>query len=186
MSFETRLRAGLDQAAEPLDPDIERSLRSVLVRRHRRVVVRRATLVLATAAAAVVSVLGIRFAIAPQPDQASGAVQIVGSYRVVLTAQDGSGVAPSVEGEWRMRLQADGVVVLTAPATFQAERNPAGVSYDATETTFTTNVFVNDFCNSVGSYIWQSTAGELVFQAVDDDCGIRSVLLTSKPWTRTG
>jgi hypothetical protein len=189
MSFDGRLREGLDRAASPLDPDIEGSLQSVLARRRRRVHVRQAALILATAVAVAASVLGVRIGLgarsADEASSADGTEQIVGGYEVTLTADDSAGVLPSLVGRWEMQLNTDGTVELAAPDTFRAEQNPLGISYTATESAFRTNIFYDDFCQSLGSYSWRRTADGLVFDLMDDGCEIRRALLTSQPWTRS-
>jgi len=190
MSFDGRLREGLDRAASPLDPDVEGSLRSVLARRRRRVRARQAALVLATAVAVAASVLGVRVGLgarsADEASPADGAQQIVGRYEVVLSADDSAGVSPSLAGRWRMQLDTDGTVELDAPDTFRAEQNPLGISYTATDSGFRTNIFYDNFCLSVGSYTWRRTPDGLVFDLMDDGCEIRRVLLTSQRWARSG
>jgi hypothetical protein len=189
MSFDRRLRDGLDRAASPFDPDVEGSLRSVLVRRRRRVRVRQAAFALATAAVVMASVIGMRIGLgersADEASSAEGAQQIVGRYEVALSADDSAGVSPSLAGRWRIQLNADGTVELAAPDTFRAEQNPLGISYAATESAFRTNIFYDNFCLSVGSYTWHRTGSELVFEVLDDACEIRRVLLTSQPWARS-
>ena len=190
MSFDGRLREGLDRAASPFDPDIEGALQSVLARRRRRVRVRQAALVLATAVAVAALVLGVRIGpgarLADEASSADGIEQIFGRYEVALTADDNAGVSPSLAGRWEMQLNANGTVDLAAPDTFRAEQNPLGISYTATESAFRTNIFYDNFCLSVGSYTWRRSIDGLVFEVMVDACEIRRVLLTSRPWARAG
>jgi hypothetical protein len=188
MSFDSRLREGLDRAAG--HADVEDALHSVLVRRRRRVRVRQASLALAAGVVVMASVIGVRIGLdarsADEASPADSAEQIIGRYEVTLSAEDSAGVSPSVAGRWRMQLNTDGTVDLDAPDTFQAEQNPLGISYTVTDLGFRTNVFYNDFCFSVGSYTWRWTADGLVFDVMNDACEIRRVLLTSQPWARSG
>jgi hypothetical protein len=190
MSLNDRLREGLDRASAAADPDVERSLNTVLARRRRRVRTRRLGLVVAIAGlAALVIAFGIPISAGLRSEDRAPTVgvaqQLAADYEVTLSESESASVQPSLAGQWRMRLQTDGQVALTAPDTFAAERNPLGVSFTADDLTFRTNIFYNDFCTSIGTYSWQLLGQELTFSAVSDSCEIRRVLLTTNPWTRS-
>jgi len=190
MSLDDRLREGLDGASAAADPDVERSLNTVLARRRRRVRTRRLGLVVAIAGlAALVIAFGIPISVGLRSEDraptAGVAQQLAADYEVTLSESESASVQPSLAGRWRMRLQADGQIALTAPDTFAAERNPLGVSFNADDATFRTNIFYNDFCTSIGTYTWQLAGQQLIFSAVSDACEIRRALLTTKPWTRS-
>jgi hypothetical protein len=190
MSLDDRLREGLEGASAAVDSDVERSLITVLARRRRRVRTRRLGLVVAVAGLAAL-VIAFAMPIADwlrSEDRAPTvgvAQQLAADYEVSLSEAESASVQPSLAGRWRMRLQPDGEIALTAPDTFAAERNPLGVSFTADDATFRTNIFYNDFCTSIGTYTWQLTGQQLTFSAVSEACEIRQVLLTTKPWTRS-
>ena len=190
MSLNDRLREGLDRASAAADPDVERSLNTVLARRRRRVRTRRLGLVVAIAGlAALVIAFGIPISAGLRSEDRAPTVgvaqQLAADYEVTLSESESASVQPSLAGQWRMRLQTDGQVALTTPDTFAAERNPLGVSFTADDLTFRTNIFYNDFCTSIGTYSWQLFGQQLTLFAVSDTCEIRRVLLTTKPWTRS-
>lgn len=190
MPFERRLRDELNQAAAPVNPDTERSLFTVLGRRRRRARMRRVTLALAaTGLAATIPFTGARIVdsmrSADHPSTVAAARQLAGTYQVTLTQADSAGIQPSLAGTWRMRLQADGAIVLTAPAAFPAEGGAAGEVFNADQTTFRTSTLYNAFCTSVGAYTWRLSGAELTLLADNDPCEIRRALLSTRPWTRT-
>jgi hypothetical protein len=190
MPFERRLRDELNQAAAPVNPDTERSLFTVLGRRRRRARMRRVILALAaTGLAAAIPFTGARIIDstrpADDPPTVAAARQRVGAYQVTLTQADSAGIEPSLAGTWRMRLKADGAIVLTAPAAFTAEGSAAGEVFTADQTTFRTSALYNAFCTSIGAYTWRLSGAELSLVVGNDPCEIRRALLSIKPWTRT-
>jgi len=190
MSFDRRLREGLDRASIAAEPNVEGSLFTVLAERRRRARARRLALAVAVAGlAALVTAFGVSIVDGLRSDDRAPTVaavhQLAASYEVTLTEAESATVRPSLAGLWRMRLRSDGEIVLTAPETFAAERNPLGVSFTADDATFRTNIFYNDFCTSIGTYSWHLTDLQLTFDTVSDACVIRRALLTTKPWTRS-
>jgi len=190
MSLDDRLREGLDEASAAADPDVERSLITVLARRRQLVRKRRLGLVVAVAGlAALVIAFAIPIAAGLRSQDRTPTVgvaqQLAADYEVTFSDAESASVQPSLAGRWRMRLQPDGEIALTAPETFAAERNPLGVSFTADDVSFRTNIFYNDFCTSIGTYSWQLFGQQLTLFAVSDTCEIRRVLLTTKPWTRS-
>jgi hypothetical protein len=55
------------------------------------------------------------------------------------------------------------------------------VAFSLTGDRFRTNLFYNDYCDSIGSYVW-NRAASLSFTSVDDSCSIRKTLLATTPW----
>ncbi len=83
-----------------------------------------------------------------------------------------------------MRLQPDGLVLLSPPSTFApGPGGLTGVAYSLDGDRFRTNLFYNDACNAVGTYTWSLLAGQLSLTPVDDRCAIRVTLLAASPWT---
>ncbi len=82
-----------------------------------------------------------------------------------------------------MRLEPNGTVLLSAPPTFlPGASGLSGVAFSLTGDRFRTNLFYNDYCNSIGNYVWGSAAGNLAFTSLDDTCAIRRTLLATTPW----
>jgi hypothetical protein len=84
---------------------------------------------------------------------------------------------------WTMRLEPNGTVLLSPPATFlPGASGLSGVAFSLTGDRFRTNLFYNDYCNSIGNYVWSRAAGGLTFTSVDDTCAIRRTLLATTAW----
>ena len=82
-----------------------------------------------------------------------------------------------------MRLQPDGLVLMSPPATFApGSAGLTGIAFSLTGDRFRVNLFYNDYCNSVGTYTWALQAGRLSLTPVDDTCSIRRTLLATTPW----
>jgi len=103
---------------------------------------------------------------------------------VTLSNEDSQVQENGLAGRYAMRLLPDGVMLLSVPEAFGAEGpSPSGISYRLSGNQFTTNAFVNLTCpGSVGVYRWQLGGSRLTFTPVEEDCGIRRVLFTSRPW----
>ena len=200
MSFDRRLRAELRQEATAIEPDVERHLGAVEARARRRGGVGASTLVVA--AAIVIAALVLRL-----PDQfasggpgpsaqpslgasptASGSTpasypQIAGTYRATLDPTNATVQKDGVGGIWTMQLEATGAVVLTPPPPFLPGANGlSGIAFSLAADHFRTDLFYNDYCNSVGNYVWNLAGGRLSFTSVDDTCSIRKTLLGTTPW----
>lgn len=203
MSFDRRLRESLQEATAAIEPEVERNLRAVEARSGRRSGVGVSTLLVA--AAIVVAALILRFpdrlgtapgstpnatvapTLAPSPGVSlsvpASYPQIAGTYRVVLDPADPTVQKDDVGGAWTMRLEADGAVLLSPPPTFLPGANGlSGIAFSLAADRFRTDLFYNDYCNSVGTYVWNLVAGRLSFTSVDDTCSIRKTLLTTTPW----
>ena len=82
-----------------------------------------------------------------------------------------------------MRLEQNGTVLLSPPPAFlPGATGLSGVAFSLTGDRFRTNLFYNDYCNSIGNYVWSRAAGGITFTSVDDTCTIRGTLLATTPW----
>ena len=137
MSLERRLREELQREASLIEPDVERHLGAVEARSRRRKGIGAGPLLVATAvvvAAIILRVPDPRLGEAPggspspsptasieTSPPASGAAtypQIAGTYLTALDAADPAVKRDSLAGTWTMRLQPDGAVFLSSPASF--------------------------------------------------------------------
>jgi hypothetical protein len=200
MSFDRRLREELRQEATAIEPDVERHLGAVEARARRRGGIGAPTLVVAAAIviAALVLRLPDQFAAggpgpsaqpslgaspAASPSTPASYPQIAGTYQVTLDPTNATVQKDGVGGIWTMQLEATGAVVLTPPPSFLPGANGlSGIAFSLAADHFRTDLFYNDFCNSVGNYVWNLAAGRLDFTSVDDACSIRKTLLATGPW----
>ena len=210
MNLDQRLRDELAREAGRIDPDVERQLGAVEARAARRGGLGGPTLVLA--GAVIVAALLLRTSPLPgvtgpgsggwSPTEATASVagraagpstspgsspasypQIAGGYQVTLDAADPAVARDHLAGTWTMRLQADGEVFMSAPASYAPGANGlSGIAFSLTADRFRTNLFINDACGTVGTYTWARGGGALTLTAVADDCAIRRTLLSSRPW----
>jgi hypothetical protein len=200
MSLDRRLREELRQEAAALEPDVERHLVAVEAGARRRSGVGASWLLLA--AAIVVAAIILRFpngqntgpagpgpSVAPSlgpsgsPSTSASYPQIAGTYAATLDPANATVNKDGVGGPWTMRLEPTGAVVLAAPAAFTPGANGlSGIAFSLAGDRFRTDLFYNDYCNSVGNYVWSLAAGRLSFTSVDDTCSIRKTLLTTTAW----
>ena len=200
MSLDRRLRDELRQEAAAIEPDVERQLGAVEAGARRRSGFGASWLLLA--AAIVVAAIILRFpngqntgpagpgpSVAPSlgasasPSTPPSYPQIAGTYAATLDPANATVKKDGVGGTWTMRLEPTGAVVLSPPATFTPGANGlSGIAFSLTGDRFRTDLFYNDYCNSVGNYVWDLAAGRLSFTSVDDTCSIRKTLLTTTPW----
>jgi hypothetical protein len=180
---------------------VERNLGAVEARAHRRPLVGLPALV--AASVVIVVAIALRFgtstptaggpypsasslvAISPSPDGSASATYaaIAGTYVVMLDPANSAVAKDGVGGTWTMRLEADGEIFLSPPATFGAGTSPmTGVAFTLAADRFRSNIFYNDYCSSIGTYTWSLQAGRLSFAPVDDTCAIRQTLLSTLPW----
>ena len=200
MAFDRRLREELRRDAARIDADVERNLGAVEARSRRRNDLPTTGLL----AAAAIVVLAVLFRVgeprsdtaagpgssptapssaAPSPSGAATYPQIAGTYTVSLDPTDPAVVREGVGGSWTMRLQPDGLVLMSPPATFApGNAGLTGIAFSLTGDRFRINLFYNDHCNSVGTYTWALQAGRLSLTPVDDTCSIRRTLLATTPW----
>lgn len=201
MPFERRLREELRRDAEQIEANIERNLGAVEARSTRRPDVPGVGL-LAAAIIVALAVL-VRFgeqptetrpgtgtspsvapsSIVPTPSGAATYPQIAGTYTVSLDPADPAVARDGLGGLWTMRLQPDGLVLMSPPPTFApGNAGLTGIAFSLDGDRFRTNLFYNDYCNSVGTYTWALQAGRLSLTPVDDTCSIRRSLLATTPW----
>jgi hypothetical protein len=200
VGLDRRLRDELSRHAEHIVPDVERNLGAVEARTRRRNSVGGPTLL--AAAIVVALAIALRFgSTAPQvggpsesaagsPGPASPGISpspaydaIAGTYVVTLDARDPAASAGRLGGSWTMRLLPDGEMLLSAPQTFAyGSIAPSGNAFSTSADRFRTNLFYNDFCNSIGTYTWLLQGGRLSFAPVDETCSIRQTLLATSPW----
>jgi hypothetical protein len=202
MSLDRRLRDELRREADAIEPDVQRHLGAVEARARRRGGIGASTLVLA--AAIVVAAIILRISdprlsgeaggsgspspvasSSPSPSPSAPATypEIAGTYVAMLDAADAAVKRDALGGEWTMRLQPEGVVFLSPPATFvPGASGLSGIAFSLVGDRFRTNLFYNDYCNSIGTYAWSRAGNKLTFTLVDDTCSIRRTLLATTPW----
>jgi hypothetical protein len=202
MSLDRRLRDELRQEADAIEPDVERHLGAVEAGARRRSGLGASTLLVA--AAIVVAAIILRFpggfgsgpaglpssSVAPSigvsaasPSTPASYPQIAGTYTATLDPSDVTVKKDGVGGTWTMRLEPTGAVLLSPPASFAPGANGlSGVAFSLDADRFRTSLFYNDYCSSVGNYVWNLAAGALTFTSVDDTCSIRKTLMTTTPW----
>jgi hypothetical protein len=201
MSLDRRLRDELRREAEAIEPDVERHLGAVEARARRRGGgIGASTLLLATAivvAAIILRVLnpplsgeagGSPSPVAsglPSPSRSAPATypEISGTYLATLDAADVAVKRDALGGEWTMRLEPNGDVFLSPPPSFvPGASGLSGIAFSLVDDRFRTNLFYNDYCNSIGTYAWSRAGNTLMFTQVDDTCSIRRTLLATTPW----
>lgn len=190
MSVERRLREGFARNANSLDPWTEQRLEKVLGRHRRHVQFRWAASALAAAAAiAAVVVLAPRLienGIGPPEPAAPATPTVMQELTGVFTTtvEEGSAVVRDhdLAGNWSMRLNADGTMVVDAPASYGGVLSAA--LFGATADRFRTSVFEQDLCSGqgVGIYVWSLSGGTLTLTPVDDSCEGRVAVLSSSTW----
>jgi hypothetical protein len=198
MSFDRRIRQELERAAEMVDADIERNLGAVEARVRSRQGLS-PTLLLATVTAIVVLAL-VRLMPAATPDTPGGASPtpagpsssrpaspaedaIAGTWLVSLPASNEAVQQQGVVGDWTLRLQPDGVALLSAPSSFAGGAGTlSGITFSISGDQFRTDVFYNDFCSSIATYSWSRRDGALTLTPISEDCAKRRALLATAPW----
>jgi hypothetical protein len=189
MSVERRLREGFARNANSLDPWTEQRLEQVLGRHKRRVQFRWAASALAAVAAiAAVVMLGPRLVenVIGPPEPAAPSTPTVQELSGVFTTtvEEGSAVVRDhdLAGNWSMRLNVDGTMVVDAPAAYGGVLSAA--LFGATADRFRTSVFEQDLCSGqgVGIYVWSLSGGALTLTPVDDSCEGRVAVLASNTW----
>jgi hypothetical protein len=192
MSFEHRLREGLDGAAANPHTDVGTSLARVLTRRRRRVRVRRtvsavvATGVIATLAVGVPIILDERGrgdATVVQPAPTPG---LPGRYEVDVADSD-LAARYLMSGRWVVELGERGSVDFVPPDAFEGPTS--GFSYSTEGNELRIDAFISDaLCQEaqvvepVGTYRWTRTATALELDPVSETCAARELLLAGQPW----
>ena len=201
MAFERRLREELRRDAEQIEANVERNLGAVEARSGRRRDVPGVGLLAAAIIVALVVLVRVGEplsdtrpgtgasptaappSIVPSPSGAATYLQIAGTYTVSLDPSDQAVERDGLGGMWTMRLQPDGLVLLSPPSTFApGAAGLTGIAFSLEGDRFRTNLFYNDYCSSVGTYTWVLQAGRLSLTPVDDTCSIRRTLLATTPW----
>ncbi|OGO53553.1 MAG: hypothetical protein A2V84_01185 [Chloroflexi bacterium RBG_16_70_13] len=188
MSLDRRLRGALGRAAQTVEPDTDERLRIVLDRGRAR---REQPLGLALIGAATIVVLliGTRYlpgiqgpgvvpAASPDPRAA-----VAGTYAVTLQPSDPGVTGLGLAGIWSITLQPSGAIDLEPPATFEGSA-ATGHTFAIEGDSFRTDLYYNDYCDSVATYGFVSTSSSLTFTARGDTCEIRLALLATRPWVR--
>jgi len=202
MPLERRIQDELRRAAETIEPSVERNLGAVEARAHRKdglsasLLLAAAVVILAVTVRLVVdSSHGIGGSASPSPTPASATPsparsptpasypQIAGTYIMTLDPSNAAVKRDGLSGQWTLRLQPDGVALLSAPQAFQpGASSMSGITYALAADRFRTDLFYNDFCSSIGTYAWALGNGRLVFTPVDETCSVRRTLLSTSPW----
>jgi hypothetical protein len=201
MAFERRLREELRRDAEQIEAYVERNLGAVEARSRRRRDVPSVGLLAAAIIVALVVLVRVGEppsdtrpgtgtsptvappSILPSPSGVATYPQIAGTYTVSLDSSDQAVERDGLGGMWTMRLQPDGLVLLSPPSTFApGTAGLTGIAFSLEGDRFRTNLFYNDYCNSVGIYTWALRAGRLSLTPVEDTCSIRRALLATTPW----
>jgi hypothetical protein len=198
MAFDRRLAEELERDASRIEPDVERNLGAVEQRSRRRRDFPGAALVAGAAIVAVAILVRVGeprtetgagssptapASSVPSPSGAARYPQIAGTYTVTLDATDPAVARDGLGGSWTMRLQPDGLVLLSPPASFApGSAGLTGVAFSLEADRFRTNLFYNDACDSIATYTWALQAGRLSLTPVDDTCAIRRTLLATTPW----
>jgi hypothetical protein len=198
MSLDRRLRDQLRREAAAIEPDTERHLGAVEARARPRGGIGGLTLLLAAAIVVAAVILrvpsveqgtgpGGSLGPTPAPTPSSSAAaqypEIAGTYETTLDGSDPAVKRDGLAGQWTMRLESDGVVFLSPPASFvPGASGLSGVAFSLVGDRFRTNLFYNDYCSSIGTFAWARTGNRLTLTPVDDTCSIRRTLLASGAW----
>jgi len=108
---------------------------------------------------------------------------IAGTYTTTLTGASATARTNGMAGPWTLRLEANGVMLLSTPATFSL--GTSGLAFQLQGDTFRTNAFVDDACQeakAVGVYRWTRSGGSLTFTPISEPCAVRRILFSSGPW----
>ena len=201
MGLDRRLREELRRDAARIETDVERNLGAVEAQSRRRSAVPSTGLLVAAAIIAVAVLFRIGEprsdtgvgpassptapppSTVPSPFGPATYPQIAATYTVSLDPTDPAVARDGLGGLWTMRLQPDGLVLMSPPATFKpGAAGLTGIAFSLSGDRFRTNLFYNDYCNSVGTYTWALQAGRLSLTPVDDTCSIRRSLLATTTW----
>lgn len=135
----------------------------------------------AAAAVAVLAALATTFVDLSHPEAPApaGTTSVVGSWERHVTGAETSGW----DGQWRMTLEADGVLTLDGPAA--ATESSEGASYADADGLLRVDAFVNSACPELpaGEYAWTRDASGLTLTLVEDRCGPRVDLFAGR-WQR--
>jgi hypothetical protein len=192
MSLDRRLRDAFDRAASTVEPDVELHLERTVGRASRLNRMSAVGAVVAASAVTVALIAAIQVfgspssnAGGPTPAASPANGSVSGVYVVTLRATD-PGVATSdltLAGTWSMTLEPSGAIELVPPSSFDGSR-AAGHTFSVVGSTLRTDLYYNDYCDSIGLYSWEETADGLTLTVVDDGCEIRKTVLATREWVR--
>jgi hypothetical protein len=117
----------------------------------------------------------------PKPATPVTPEAIAGTYAVELDRDDADVNRLGLQGRFEMRLERDGDLRLTSPRGFDLRGTP--VSFTIDDGVFSTDALVGTECDVPGRYRPRLQSGTLRFEAVDEPCELRRVLLASRTWT---
>jgi hypothetical protein len=197
MPLDERMRETFQRIEASIEPDIERGLRATTERAGGRLVASSLAWVAAAAAVVLVVAVIVRGSMGVDPggagsspgagptssaSAASSYDAIAGSYRVDLAPGDPNVLELGLAGQWTMTLDATGAIDLTPPASFTGSR-ATGHTFSLDGDSLRTDLYYNDYCDSVGGYRWTRADDELALTPIDDACAIRETLLSTHPWS---
>jgi len=207
MPLERRIRDELRSTGDAIEPNVERSLGAVEARARRGNGFSPSLLLVAAVVVVVVVTLRLNSGLGPNPGPGASAVpgptasasaptpvptpsptaasypEIAGTYVATLDAANAAVARDGVGGQWTLRLQPDGVALLSAPDTFQpGVGGLTGITFALTGDRLRTDLFYNDFCNSIGTYTWALAGGRLTLTPVEETCSVRRSLLSTSAW----
>ncbi len=201
-ALDHRLREGLTELADTIDPAIAPLLTQATARGQRRLALRKTA-----AVAAICAVVGIPVAVAavarsggsPSPDPGESqsvspstsptstaqqsTSELLGTFVATVPNQGLVIQRERLWGTWRLTFHADGRLVVQAPETYLGV--VAGASWSQAGSTIVITLFSADTCGNApqGSYRFTRTAGGLrLTEAWDHWCTERVNLLTNRLW----
>jgi hypothetical protein len=186
MTLDRRLKDALQRASEDVDPAVELRLERTIKRAAAR---DRAPVgnIVAVLLIVAVALVGLRYSglidgiIGSRPPDLRA---VAGTYSVSLRETDEAVTSLGLAGEWSLTLSGSGAIELRPPATF-AGSQAQGHTYSLDGHILRTDLYYNDYCDSIGVFTWERTATELILTPAVDECQIRRVLLGTRAWTLT-
>jgi hypothetical protein len=186
MSIDRRIREGLRNAAEPIEPIVPSALATV----ERRAGLRQRGVRFAqlTAAAAVLVLIAILTPVlrdhSDPINSDAGQSALTGTY-IVDVADSAVARRDGLTGRWIVTLRRDGVVDLIPPTTYRGD--VSGISYRVVGDVLRTDAFIDSpGCQAsddqIGTYHWTRNASSVLFTTVADTCDVRLVLFIDQPW----
>jgi hypothetical protein len=111
---------------------------------------------------------------------ATDPAMVAGTYRMHLTDRDPGVAELGLAGEYELRLAEDGSMVLLSPPDVDMPGPPIGFAIAGQQ--LTTDLLAGLGCGDTGTYGWSREADVLRLAPVDDDCAVRSTVLSTHPW----
>lgn len=112
-----------------------------------------------------------------------GSADLAGTYVARLPERDPDVSRLGLAGVYALRLGADGSLTMTGPREIDLPGPP--IAFSVTGHELVTDFLVGHGCDGEGTYRWSLRDGELVLTEMNDACGLRSVLLSTAPWSST-